>query len=364
MSFGGNVRQSTRMLRTRDGVNLAWASTGEGPPLVRASTWLTHLEHDWDSPVWRHWIEFFAEHFELIRYDERGSGMSDWEIDDYSWERWPGDFEAVVEASGVDTPFPILGVSQGGVAAVSYAARYPERVSHLVLCGAYARGWGERDEAVGAQQYRAILELTRLGWGQQNPVYRQVFTSRFVPEGTPEQLDWFNELCRKTTTPEVAYELLKSRMSPNVAELLPTIKVPTLVLHATHDEVVPLSEGRYLATHIPNARFVQLESRNHILLEEEPAWQRFKEEVQEFLGIVPKETAEDPVFEVLTPREREILVHIAGGETNAAIGESLFISEKTVRNNITRIFEKLGVSSRAQAIVLAKDGRLGTDAGD
>jgi pimeloyl-ACP methyl ester carboxylesterase/DNA-binding CsgD family transcriptional regulator len=347
------------MLRTRDGVNIAWASTGDGPPFVRASTWLTHLEHDWESPVWRHWIEFFAEHFELIRYDERGSGMSDWVVDDYSWTHWPEDLEEVIDAAGIDTPFAILGVSQGGVAAISYAVRYPERVSHLVLCGAYSRGWGERNDSEGAQQYRAILELTRLGWGQQNPVYRQLFTSRFVPEGTPEQFDWFNELCRKSTKPEVAYELLKARMSPNVGDLLPKVKVPTLVLHATHDEVVPLSEGRFLATEIPNARFVQLESRNHILLEDEPAWQRFKDEVTQFLGISPSAGEEDPVFKVLTPREREILVHIAEGETNAAIGEALFISEKTVRNNITRIFEKLGVSSRAQAIVLAKDKRLG-----
>ncbi len=352
------------MLKTGDGVNIAWASAGEGPPLVRASTWLTHLEHDWESPVWRHWIEFFAEHFELIRYDERGSGMSDWVVDDYSWERWPEDFEAVVDAADIEVPFPILGVSQGGIAAVSFAVRYPERVSHLVLCGGYARGWGERNQEEGAQQYRAILELTRFGWGQQNPVYRQLFTSRFVPEGTPEQLDWFNELCRKSTKPEVAYELLKARMNPNVAELLPQVKTPTLVLHATHDEVVPLAEGRFLATEIPNARFVQLESRNHILLEDEPAWQRFKDEVAQFLGITPSAGEEDPVFEALTPREREILVHIANGETNAAIGESLFISEKTVRNNVTRIFDKLGVSSRAQAIVLAKDKHLKAAPGD
>ena len=286
------MRQSTRMLRTRDGVNLAWARAGQGPPLVRASTWLTHLEHDWESPVWRHWLEFLASHFEVIRYDERGSGMSDWVVDDYSWPRWIEDFEAVVDAAQPATPFPILGVSQGGVAAISYAARYPERVSHLILCGAYARGWGERDMHEGAQQYRAILELTRLGWGQQNPVYRQLFTSRFVPEGTPEQLDWFNELCRKTTKPEVAAKLLTARMSPNVRDLLPKVTVPTLVMHATHDEVVPLSEGRLIAAEIPDARFVQLESRNHILLEHESAWRRFKEEVLQFTGIAPAETDE------------------------------------------------------------------------
>ena len=352
------MRQSIRMLRTKDGVNLAWASAGEGPAMVRASTWLTHLEYDWESPVWRHWLRFLGQNFRLIRYDERGCGMSDWETDDYSWRRWAGDFEAVVEAAAPEKPFVILGISQGGVAAVEYAARFPEHVSHLILCGAYARGWGERDNTAGAQQYRAILELTRLGWGQENPVYRQLFTSRFVPEGTAEQIDWFNDVCRRSTTPDIAAQLLEARMSPNVADLLPQVTVPTLVMHASHDEVVPLTEGRLLAARIPDARFVQLESRNHILLEDEPAWRRFCEEVLEFTGVTPAETAEDPVFGALSKREREILVHIASGQTNAEIGEALFISEKTVRNHITRIFEKLGVTSRAQAIVLAKDGRL------
>ncbi len=354
------MRQKTRMLRTADGVNIAWASAGSGPAMLRASTWLTHLEYDWTSPVWRHWLEFLAANFELIRYDEPGCGLSDWAVDDYGWTRWGRDFEAVVDAAGLQEPFVILGVSQGGVAGIEYAVRYPERVSHLILCGAYARGWGQRNQSEGAQKYRAIVELTKLGWGQENPVYRQLFTSRFVPEGTPEQLDWFNELCAKSTEPEIAAQLLEARMSPNVENLLPQVSVPTLVMHATHDEVVPLSEGRLLAARIPDARFVQLESRNHILLKDEPAWQRFKDEVLEFTGRAVNEAEEDPIFEVLSPREREILVHIASGQTNSEIANSLFISEKTVRNHITHVFEKLGVKSRAQAIVLAKDKRLKT----
>lgn len=352
------MRQKIRMLRTVDDVNLAWASAGAGPPLVRASTWLTHLEHDWDSPVWRHWLEFLAGHFQLIRYDERGCGLSDREADDYSFERWSDDFDAVVEAAQPDRPFAVLGISQGGIAAVSYAARFPENVSHLILCGAYARGWGERDNSDGAQQFRAIVQLTRLGWGQENPVYRQLFTSRFVPEGTPEQLNWFNDLCAKTTKPDVAARLLEERTRANAMDFLPQIKVPTLVLHASEDAVVPITQGRLLAARIPNARFVQLESKNHVLLEHEPAWERFKEEVLQFTGIQALEGAEDPIFAVLSPREREVLVHVAAGESNSQIGETLSISEKTVRNHITHVFEKLNVRSRAQAIVLAKDKRL------
>ena len=352
------MRQKIRITQTSDGVNLAWASAGSGPSLVRASTWLTHLEFDWASPVWRHWLEFLAAHFSLIRYDERGCGLSDWEVADYSYERWYDDFDAIVEAARPKKPFVILGMSQGGCAAINYAVRFPEHVSHLILCGAYARGWSKRDNSDGAQQYRAIVELTRLGWGQENPVFRQLFTSRFVPEGTPEQLDWFNELCRKTTKPEIAARLLEARASPTVIELLPEVKVPTLIFHASEDAVVPLSEGRLLAARIPDARFVQLDSRNHVLLEHEPAWERFKDELLSFTGVAPSSVEEDPIFDALSPREREILWHIAEGSTNSQIGDKLHISEKTVRNHITHIFEKLGVKSRAQAIVLAKDKRL------
>jgi len=339
-------------------VNLAWATAGRGKSLVKASNWLSHLEFDWDSPVWRHWIHFLAGHFHLIRYDERGCGMSDWQVPDLSYERWFDDFDAVVEAAKPEPPFILLGISQGGAAAVSYAMRYPERVSHLILYGAYARGWAKRDSIEDAQRHHAITQLTKLGWGQNNPVYRQLFTARFVPGGTQEQFDWFNELCRRTTTPEIATRLMQERGRANVGELLPQVKVPTLVLHSTDDEAVPLSEGKRLATQIPNAEFVQLQSRNHILLEHEPAWGRFKQAVLAFTGVTPKEHDEDPLFEVLTPRERDILLRIANGCTNAEIGRQLFISDKTVRNHITRVFEKLGVESRAQAIVLAKDKRL------
>lgn len=352
------MRQRIRVTRTPDGVNLAWASAGNGPSLVRASTWLTHLEYDWESPVWRHWLDFLARHFHLIRYDERGCGLSDWVVADYSQQRWFDDFDAIVNASKPEKPFAILGISQGGLAAISYAVRFPENVSHLILYGAYARGWMERSNPDGAQGYNAIVQLTRLGWGQDNPVYRQLFTSRFVPEGTSEQLDWFNELCAKTTKPEVAARLLQERGHANIMDLLPKVSVPTLVLHSSDDAVAPFSEGRLLAGQIPHARFVQLESKNHVLLEHEPAWERFKEEVLQFTGIEAAEDEEDPIFKQLTPREREILIHLADGHTNFQIGEKLFISEKTVRNHITHIFEKLGVKSRAQAIVLAKDKRL------
>ncbi|HUD96405.1 MAG TPA: alpha/beta fold hydrolase [Woeseiaceae bacterium] len=352
------MSQSIRFTRTPDGVKLAWALAGDGPALIKASNWLSHLEYDWDSPVWRHWIHFFADHFSFIRYDERGCGMSDWHVDDLSFPRWIEDFDTIVEASQPAKPFVLLGVSQGGAAAVSYAARHPENVSKLILYGTYARGWAGREDEEEAQRYQAVMQLTRIGWGQDNPVYRQLFTSRFVPRATPEQLSWFNELCRRTTQPEIAVRLMQARGQVAIDELLPQVSVPTLVVHAREDQVVPFSQGRLIASAIPGAEFVQLESQNHILLEHEPAWERFKDEVLAFTGRPAASGKEDPIFATLSPREREILVRIAQGCTNVQIGEQLFISEKTVRNHITRIFEKLGVSTRAQAIVLAKDKNL------
>lgn len=352
------MRQSIRYTRTADGVNLAWAESGTGPTLVKASNWLTHLEFDWDSPVWRHWIRFLTNNFHCIRHDERGCGMSDWEIHDSSYRHWFEDFDTIVAAAKPEPPFALLGVSQGSTAALRYAVRHPENVSHLILYGAYARGWAKRGDPENEQAYRAIVQLTRLGWGRDNPVYRQLFTSRFIPEGTPEQFDWFNEVCRKSTTPEIATLLLEARGNVDVSELLPKVRVPTLIMHARKDEVCPLSEGVFLASEIADAKFVQLESRNHILLEHEPAWERFKAEVLEFTGIAMDAGTEDPIFEALSPRERDILVGMSGGAANQQIGNKLFISEKTVRNHITRIFEKLGVHTRAQAIVMAKDRRL------
>ncbi len=354
------MRQSIHLTKTPDEVMLAWAETGAGPALVKASNWLSHLEYDWDSPVWSHWIRFFAEHFRFVRYDERGCGMSQWDVADISPERSSEDLQTIIEVARPEKPFVLLGISQGGAAAINYAIAHPANVSHLILYGCYVQGRAVRNDPEAEQRYRAIIALTRLGWGQNNPVYRQLFTSRFIPEANEEQIKWFNELCARTTKPEVAARIMESRLHVDLVDRLPQVAVPTLVLHARDDEAVPVSEGRLTAASIPNARFVELASRNHILLASESAWSRFKDEVLAFTGRVAASHAEDPIFAVLSPRERAILVRIAEGLTNIEIGRQLFISEKTVRNHVTRIFEKLAISSRAQAIVLAKDRRLQT----
>lgn len=340
-------------MRTADGVQLAWADAGTGPVVIKAANWLTHLEYEWESPVWRHWIRFFSDHFRFIRYDERGCGMTDRSVGDLSVERWVGDVEDIVAAANLTEPFTMLGISQGAAICVAYAVKHPERVSKLILYGGYARGPFRRGDPDRASFYQAMIDLVRLEWGSDNPTYRQVFTSRFIPGGTEEQLGWFNDLCRRTLTAEVAAKLLESRAMIDVTDLLAEVRVPTLVLHARGEVVVPITEGQILAAGIPGAQFVELDSKNHILLEHEPAWQRFCDEVLEFSELKGSTVGEDSAFTALSPRERQVLLLITEGLGNAQIAERLSISEKTVRNHVSNLFDKLGVWTRAQAIVFA-----------
>jgi pimeloyl-ACP methyl ester carboxylesterase/DNA-binding CsgD family transcriptional regulator len=347
------IRQRIRFLRTRDHVQLAWAEAGSGPLLVKAANWITHLEYDLESPVWRHWIRFFSDHFRFVRYDERGCGMTDWNVDDLSVEKWTDDLEEVITAAQPDGPVHLLGISQGAAACIGYAIRHPERVGKLVLYGAYARGYYHRDKPDAEREYRAILEVVRIGWGKKDPSFRNLFTARFIPGGTPEQHAWFNELCRKTTSPEAAAALLESRAKMNVLDLLPQVKAPTLVIHARDDAVIPAKEGRLLAGGIPNAQFLELAGTNHVLLEDESAWPRFQEAVLDFIGVARTEAG--GAFASLSKREREVLVLLTDGLANAEIGTRLSISEKTVRNHISSIYDKLGVWTRAQAMVFARE---------
>ena len=345
--------QRIRYVRTTDGVQLAWADAGAGPVMIKAANWLTHLEFEWESPVWRHWIRFFSDYFRFVRYDERGCGMTDLNVGDLSLERWVEDLEEVVAATNPAEPFALLGISQGGPICVAYAVKHPERVSHLILYGAYARGAFRRNDPDRESFYQAMIDLVRLEWGSDNPTFRQVFTSRFIPGGTDEQLGWFNELCRKTLTADIAAQLLESRGNLDVTGLLSQVRTPTLVLHARGDVVAPISEGHVLAGGIPGAQFVELDSKNHILLENEPAWKRFCDEVLEFMKLKRAAGVEDKAFAALTAREREVLGLIMEGLSNAQIAQRLSISDKTARNHISNIFDKLGVWTRAQAIVFA-----------
>src|ERR1044072_2847992 len=346
--------QRIRYLRTADGVQLAWAEAGTGPTLIKDANWMTHLEYEWESPVWRHWICFLSDYFHYIRHDERGCGMTDWNVGDLSFERWVEDLEALVDVVDPPEPFALPGISQGAATCIAYAVKHPERVSRLVLYGAYARGTYERGNPDIERFYRALIDMTRLGWGKDDPSFRQIFTLRFIPGATDEQIGWFNELCRKTTSPDIAARLLETRANINVLDLLGKVEAPTLILHSRDDDVIPIAEGHILAAGIRGAQFVELDSKNHILLDSEPAWERFCAEVLDFMN-VKESGGEDPAFEALTARESEVLALITEGLGNAQIAERVSISEKTVRNHVSNVFDKLGVWTRAQAMVFAHE---------
>jgi pimeloyl-ACP methyl ester carboxylesterase len=279
----GGLRQRIRFCHAPDGTRIACAEVGDGPPLVKAANYLTHLEFDWESPVWRHWLGALAAGRRLIRYDERGCGLSDWDIEDFSLEAWVADLEAVVEGLGLDR-FPLLGISQGGPVAIEYAVRHPEKVTHLVLYGTYARGRFKRSATPEQRQEAStLLELMRLGWGKDNPAFRQTFTTLLIPDGTLDQMRWFNELQRRTTSPDNAVRFEEAFYGLDVTEQARRVAVPTLILHARGDAMIPFEEGRRLAALVPDSVFIPLEGRNHILLEKEPAWTRFVQEVTAFI---------------------------------------------------------------------------------
>ena len=322
---------------------------------MKASNWLSHLEFDWQSPVWIHLIQELCRAHTLVRYDARGCGLSDWEAD-LSFEQSVRDLEAVVDACGLER-FPLLGLSQGASIAIAYAVRHPERVSHLVLHGGYARGRLKWERSASSQEEaEMMIRLAEMGWGQHNPAFRQFFTTQFIPGGSPEQHQWWNELERISTSPRNAGRFMRVFNAVDVVDLLPRVSCPTLVLHGVDDARVPFEEGRLIATHIPGARFVPLETPNHLVLEHEPAWQRFVTELRAFL---PSAAALPGQFGALTPRERDLVELIAQGRDNAQIAARLGVSAKTVRNHITSIFAKLEVENRAQAIVLAREAGYG-----
>jgi pimeloyl-ACP methyl ester carboxylesterase len=276
-------QQDVHFCRAADGVRLAYSAIGVGPPLVKTGNWMTHLEYDLESPIWRHVWQALAREHTLIRYDTRGNGLSDWEADDISFDAWVSDLETVCDATKLER-FAILGISQDCAVSIAYAVRHPERVSHLVLYGGFALGRGRRPSSESQKEEdAAMLTLMRLGWGKENPAFRQLFTSQFVPGATKEQADWYNELQRLTTSPECAIRYMKASGEIDVTELLPKLKVPTLVMHARDDARVPFDDGRRMAAGIPGARFVTLQSKNHLILEHEPAFGRLLEEVRLFL---------------------------------------------------------------------------------
>jgi pimeloyl-ACP methyl ester carboxylesterase/DNA-binding CsgD family transcriptional regulator len=351
------VKQEIRFCAAPDGVRLAWARHGTGPPIVKAANWLTHLEYDWESPVWRHWLEGLSDRHTLVRYDERGCGLSDRDATELSLERWVADLEAVVDAAGLDR-FVLLGISQGAATAIAYAVRHPDRIDRLVLYGGYARGRGRRGEPQ-RRRLEAFIAAIRTGWTDPDPAFRRVFTMLFLPEGSPEQMAWYDELQRRSTSAETAIRLYRARAEVDVTELAPRVTASALVAHATGDRVVPFEEGRILASLLPTAELLPLESTNHILLADEPAWTEFLAALHAFLGALRPAT--HPELPALSNRELDVLELVSAALSNEEIATRLFISVRTVERHLSNIYVKLGVSGKAAraaaAATFARHGR-------
>lgn len=344
------LRQSIQFCTSADGARLAVASCGSGPVILRAAHWLSHVNFDLESPVWRPWLGALSQRGRFIRYDPRGCGLSDRFVADLSIEAWHKDLEAV--AGIIDAPqFVLFGLSQGGALAIVYALRHPERVSHLVLANAYAQGgWARAKTDAERLEAETLVNFIRIGWGRENPAFCRFFTNLFIPNGTDEQHRWWGDLERETASAEVAAELLYNMQRIDVLHLARDLRVPTLILHSRGDMRVPFEEGRKLAAVIPGARFVPLDSGNHVLLPHEPAWQMFHAELDQFLG---SETHRSLRLAGLTTAEEAVLNLVAQGLDNRMIAARLGKSDKTVRNQLSVIFDKLGVKTRAQAIVVA-----------
>jgi pimeloyl-ACP methyl ester carboxylesterase/DNA-binding winged helix-turn-helix (wHTH) protein len=275
--------QDIRFCTTSDNVRIAYALAGKGRPILKAGNWLNHLEYDWKSPIWSHLLKWMASDNHLVRYDARGNGLSDWDVAEISFASYLRDLESVADASGLER-FTLFGISQGCAVSIAYAAKHPERVEKLILYGGFARGRRIRGTIEEIEQAEAMLTLMRTGWGQENPAFRQMFTSLLLPGGTPEQMQWFNDLQKATASPQNAVRMRFVSDTLDVSGLLAQVKAPTLVLHCKDDAVQPFSEGMYIAAGIPGARFAGLEGRNHLILEGDPGWAKFQEEVSRFLN--------------------------------------------------------------------------------
>jgi pimeloyl-ACP methyl ester carboxylesterase/DNA-binding CsgD family transcriptional regulator len=354
------VDQRIAFARAKDKTTIAYALSGEGPPLVRAGTWLTHIHHDWDSPFLGHWLRFMSERHTLVRYDPRGCGLSQTDVGSFTFDDWVADLEAVVDRLELQS-FPLFGMSQGAAVAAEYAIRHPERVSHLTLYAPLVTGWRGRTSP-GAQQWQLMEQLVGSGWGEENMAFPSMFAHLFLPQSPPEARQSYAELQRKTASKEVASRFMSVLAGMNMFRRLKEVRAPTLVIQIARDQIVDPGSAPGIASEIRGSQFVSIDSNNHILVEDEPGWQEFKNVFTRHVpGAVAPARRDAAAIErigQLSKREQSILGEIAKGLNNREIATGLFISEKTVRNHITSIFDKLGVSSRAQAIVMAKEAGL------
>ena len=278
-------RQTVRFSRTPDDVILAWGSIGadDAPPLVKAAHWPTHLELDGEAPMWSPIHRELAAGYRLIRYDERGCGMSDRDVAQISFGGFVTDLETVVDSAGLDR-FPLLGIGHGAAVSIEYAARHPDRVSHLILFGGYPAGWRHVATPAEVREREAMMVLIECGWERATALSRSLFSATYMPDATQDELAWFDEFVRRTASPRSAVHLLRAVSEMDVRHRLAELRMPTLVIHSRDDQHVPLSTGREMASAISDAQFITLRSKNHLLLGREPAAMEFIAAVRRFLA--------------------------------------------------------------------------------
>ena len=357
-----SVKQDIRFCTSKDGVRLAYASSGSGPPLVRVFNWLTDVEKDLTSVVSRHWINELSRDYGYVRYDSRGSGFSDRNIERMSLDAWVEDLEAVIDAMQFER-VPLLGISQGAAVAITYAVRHPERVSQLILYGGFTRGLLVRDPSLQAREKaEGLLKAAEIGWGADDPSFRQVFVHRMFRDATAEQQRAFDEVQRNTISGLNAARFLKNGFEINIQDLARQVRCPVLVAHTKDDPLMPFSEGLQLASLIPDSRFLPLEGSNHIPFESDSAWPIFLAELRAFLPAVssvrPLTDAPLPGAAILTPRQREILKAVAQGQTAKQIARTLDLSPRTVEMHVARVLATLQCNSRAEAVHKAGEAGL------
>ena len=354
------MRQEIRFARTQDNVRIAYAVAGTGYPLVRGPTWMSDVQHDWDTLTFGPLFRVLAARYRLYRHDARGYGLSEGDGLDLSVETYVADLEAVVDAAGLER-FALWGATTAGsITAISYAARHPHRVSHLVLSAPNARGHLRaqlpREEQ---ERYLAFVKLIELGWNDDNPAFRQLLSTRMFPHATPAQAAELDRLCRNSASPAHVARMMMTTGEADVSALLADIVCPALLFHCSGSPIMPLEEARFVASGLVSARFVPLETDNYVPLEGEPAFDRLIAEIEAFLPRTACSVSVHADLEALTRREREVLDLVARGLDNTDIAARLEISHKTVRNTVSNIFAKLAVTTRARAIVLARDAGLG-----
>lgn len=356
------MRQRIGFCTTSDDVRIAYATAGQGRPLLRVGGWMTHIEHDWDSPVWCHWLRELTRDHTLARFDIRGTGLSDRAVDGQTLDAWVRDVEAVADSLGWRR-FPVLGVCQGAAIAVAYAVRHPERVSHLVLYNPYAHGaFAEGMSGYRVDEAEALARMIEVGWARKTGAFREVFARLLSPADAADQITWWDDLQRLTTDALNAARLWRGFHEIDIRDQLPLVRAPTLVAHVKGDSMVPFEAGREVAARIPDCRLVPLEGRNHILQPQDPGWRPFIDELRRFLSAGPQQDALMAAqFHELTRRECEVLDQVARGLSNAAIARGLSLAPKTVRNHVSNICSKLAVSNRSELVIEARNAGFGID---